>query len=101
MAAVVFALAAKQGHHVLHGEVLDGLATLDSCVGELALCFLEFEDTLFYGVVDGEAVDCYIDGLVEAVDAVYCLFFDELFCVSFEKGRSGLGAFARFGSCEN
>jgi hypothetical protein len=28
--------------------------------------------------VDGEAVDGYVDGLVEAVDAVYCLFFYEL-----------------------
>jgi hypothetical protein len=89
MAAIVFALATKQGHHVLHGEVLDGLAALDGGVGELALCFLEFEDALFDGVVDGEAVDCYVDGLVEAVDAVYCLFFDELFCISL-RSRVGL-----------
>ena len=33
--------------------------------------------------MDAEAVDCYVDGLVEAVDTVDGLFFDELvLCVS-------------------
>jgi hypothetical protein len=47
-------------------------------LGELALGFLQFEDALFDAVVDGEAVDSYVDGLVEAVDSVDCLFFYEL-----------------------
>jgi hypothetical protein len=39
---------------------------------------LQLEDALFDAVVDGEAVDGYVDGLVEAVDAVDGLFFYEL-----------------------
>jgi hypothetical protein len=78
MLAIILALAAKQGHHILHSKILDRLPAFDSCVGELTLRFLQLEDTLFDGVVDGEAVHGYVDGLVETVDAVDCLFFDEL-----------------------
>lgn len=53
-------------------------ASLDGLLGEEALLFLQREDTFFDGVGDGELVDDDIDGLGEAVDSVYSLFFDEL-----------------------
>jgi hypothetical protein len=37
---VVLCLALEQVEDVFHGELADGLATLDSCLCELALCFL-------------------------------------------------------------
>lgn len=46
--------------------------------GQKTFLFLEFEDTLFDGVGDGEFVDDYVDGLSETVDTVDGLFFDEL-----------------------
>lgn len=78
MFAIELAFAAKQRHHILHGEVLDSFTTFNGGIGELAFCFLELEDAFFDRVVDAEAVDSYIDGLVEAVDTVDCLFFNEL-----------------------
>jgi hypothetical protein len=78
MLPIVLGFPTEQRHHILHGEVLDGLATLDSRVGEFTLGFLELEDTLFDRVVDAEAVDGYVDSLVEAVDAVDGLFFYKL-----------------------
>jgi hypothetical protein len=39
---------------------------------------LQLEDALFNGVVDAEAVDGHINRLVEAVDAIDGLLFDEL-----------------------
>lgn len=51
-------------------------------VGELALLFLEVENSLFDTVFDGDFVDYYVDFLGEAVDAVDGLFFDELGFIS-------------------
>jgi len=79
MPAIILTLATKQRHHILHREILDGFTTFDRRVGEFAFRFLQLENAFFDGVVDGEAVDGYVDGLVEAVDAVYGLFFYELF----------------------
>jgi len=78
MPFIILALATKQRHHILHSKILDRFTAFDGGVGELALGFLQLEDAFFDRVVDGEAVDGYVDGLVEAVDAVYCLFFYEL-----------------------
>lgn len=75
---IVLSLALEQVENVFHAELADGLAALDGSLGELAFGFLQFEDALFDAVVDGEAVDGDVDGLVEPVDAIDCLFFDEL-----------------------
>jgi hypothetical protein len=75
---IVLGVALEQGKNILHIELADGLAAFDSSSSELAFGFLEEKNFLFDGVVDGEAVDGYVDGLVEAVDAVYGLFFYEL-----------------------
>lgn len=56
----------------LSGRSFDGL------LGEEALLFLELENTFFDGVGDGELVDDDVDGLGEAVDSVYGLFFNKL-----------------------
>lgn len=50
----------------------------DGLLGEEALLFLKLENTFFDGVGDGELVDDDVDGLGEAVDSVYGLFFNEL-----------------------
>jgi hypothetical protein len=76
---IVFSLALEQIKNILHAKLANRLSALDRGLGEFALCLLELEDALFDRVVDGEAVDCDVDGLVEAVDAVDGLFFDELF----------------------
>lgn len=41
---------------------------------------MQSKDLFFDGVVDGETVNSYVDGLVEAMDAVDRLFFYELVC---------------------
>ena len=68
----------EQRHHVVHGELAGGGFALDGDVGELALAVLQVENALFDGVFDDHPVDFDVDGLVEAVDAVDCLLFDEL-----------------------
>lgn len=78
VSAIVFAFTTEQRHHVLHSEILDSLAALDGRIGEFALRFLQFENALFDRVVDAETVDCYVDGLIEAVNTINCLFFNEL-----------------------
>lgn len=52
--------------------------SFDGLLGEEAFLFLELENTFFDGVGDGELVDDDVDGLGEAVDSVYGLFFNEL-----------------------
>lgn len=63
--------------------------SFDGLLGEEALLFLELENTFFDGVGDGELVDDDVDGLGEAVDSVYGLFFNKLqhSLVSDEMGR--------------
>jgi hypothetical protein len=62
----------------LHTKLANSLATFDGGLREFALCLLEREDALFNGVVNGKAVDSDVDGLIEAVDTIDCLFFDKL-----------------------
>ena len=40
MLAIILALPAKQRHHILHRQVLDGLATLDGRISEFTLGLL-------------------------------------------------------------
>ena len=44
---------------------------------ESALLLLQLEDSLFDGVSDRDFVDDYVDGLVESMNAIDGLFFDE------------------------
>ena len=78
MPTVEFAFATEKGHHILHGKVLDTLATLNSSVGKFSLCFLQVDDTLFNGILYAETVDSYVNGLVKTMNTVDCLFFYEL-----------------------
>lgn len=82
MGVIVLGLALEQVEDILHGELSDGLATLDGGLGKLALRFLQLKDALFDRVVDGQTVYCNIDSLVEAMDTIDCLFFDKLYLVS-------------------
>ena len=88
-------LSLEKVKNVLHAELADSFTALDSSLRKLAFSFLEFEDALFDRVVDGEAVDGDIDGLIKAVDAVDCLLLDKLLyamlvhishCVGWERG---------------
>ena len=72
-------IASEQVHNVLHAEFGDGLATLDGRIGELALGVLQIQDAGFDRGSNGKFVDCYVYGLVKAMDAVYGLFFHELY----------------------
>lgn len=93
VAVVVLGFTLEQGEHVVHAELAHCLAALERRGGELALCLLQVQDALFDAVVDGEAVDGYVDGLVEAVDAVDGLFFYELFLLVLARvfNTGGLG----------
>ena len=61
-----------QLQRALFGTSLNGL------LGEEPLLVLQVEDAFFHGLLDGELVDDYVDGLGEAVDAVDGLLLDEL-----------------------
>lgn len=78
MLVVELCVSLEQRQHILHAEFAHGLATLQSSSGELALRFLQLQDALFDGVVDGETVNCDVDGLIQTMDTVDGLFFDEL-----------------------
>ena len=70
-------ISTEEIQDIFHAELADGFA-FDGGLGQGAFFVLEGEDALFDGVGDGEFVDGDIHGLVEAVDAVDGLFFDEL-----------------------
>lgn len=75
---IVLGIAVEKIEDVLHAQFADCLASLNGCFCELALCFLQFEDTLFDRVMDREAVDSYIDCLIEAMNSIDGLLFYEL-----------------------
>lgn len=68
----------EQRHHVAHGQLARSCLALDGCVGQLALAFLEVEDSIFDRVFDGELVYFHVQGLVDTVNSIDGLFFDEL-----------------------
>lgn len=70
--------ATEKCHHVAHSEFTGGGLTLDGGVGELTLALLEVDDALLDGVLDYQFVDLDVKSLVETVDTVDGLFFDEL-----------------------
>jgi hypothetical protein len=75
---IVFSFTLEEVKDIFHRQLADGFAALDSSLGKFPLSLLQLENALFDGVVDGKTVYGNIDGLIEAMDAVYCLFFDEL-----------------------
>jgi hypothetical protein len=76
---IVFSVTLEEVEDVFHRKLADGFAALDSSLGEFALGLLQLENALFDRVVDGQTVHGDIDGLIEAMDTVYCLFFDKLY----------------------
>lgn len=73
-----FSVAAEKIQDIAHRELAHRRFALDGGFCELAFFVLEGEDAGFDGAGDGEFVDGDVAGLVEAVDAVNGLVFDEL-----------------------
>lgn len=73
----MFRIPSEKTHDIVHAQLTHRL-TLDRGIGQFALLVLELDDALLDGVFDGQLVDDHVDGLVQAVDAVDGLFFDEL-----------------------
>ncbi|KXT13604.1 hypothetical protein AC579_9772 [Pseudocercospora musae] len=74
----VLCIMLEQAQNVLHGQVTHTLSTaFDGSVGELSFLFLKLEDALFNGLANGESEDFDVDCLIETMDAVDGLFFDE------------------------
>ena len=80
MMMIMLGIPPKQIQNILHTQFPRGVfpAAFNGLFGELAFLVLQLQDAGFDGVGDGEFVDGDVDGLVEAVDAVDGLFFDEL-----------------------
>lgn len=76
-------VAFEQAQDVCHTELADRFAAFEGCVGEFAFLFLKSKDAFFDGVGDGQAVDCYVLCLIQTMDAIDGLLFDELCKVSF------------------
>ena len=76
---IVLGLPLEEVEDVFHGKLADGFTALERSLGKFALGLLQLENALFNRVMDGQTVHSHIDGLVEAMDAVYCLFFNELY----------------------
>jgi hypothetical protein len=74
----VLGVAAEEGHHVAHGQLAGGGFALNGHVGQLALAILKIDDTFFDSAFNDHPVDLHVDRLIEAVNAVDGLFFDEL-----------------------
>lgn len=79
MAMVIFRVAPEQFQNVLHAELADRFA-LDGRLGEGPFFLLKGQDALFDRVGDGQSVDDDVDRLIEPMDTVDGLFFDELCC---------------------
>jgi hypothetical protein len=77
MPILMLRLASEQIQDILHRQLADRFA-FDGRFGELPFFLLQGEDAGFDGAGDGEFVDDDVGGLVEAVDAVDGLVFDEL-----------------------
>ena len=73
----VFGVVPEERHDVFHAKLADCLA-FDGGGGELTLLLLQGENALFYRVFDGKFVDDDVNCLVQAVDAIDGLLFDEL-----------------------
>lgn len=71
--------SAEQRHHVSHGQLAGSCLAFDGRVCELPFAFLKVEDSIFDRIFDGKFVDFHVQGLVDTVDSVDGLFFDELF----------------------
>ena len=74
---IVLRVVLEQIEDILHAQFRDRLS-LDRRRGQRAFLLLQVEDALLDAAGDGDFVDDDVDGLVEAVDAVDGLFFDEL-----------------------
>lgn len=74
----MLSITTKQRHNILHSQFTNRLSTFNSRISQFTFCFLEIEDPFFDCIGDGEAVDYYVDCLVETVDAVDGLFLYEL-----------------------
>ena len=70
-------IPSEEVQDILQAQLRNGFA-FDGGLGQLALFLLEVEDALFDAVGDSYLVNHHVDGLVEAVDAIDGLFFDEL-----------------------
>jgi len=82
--ACILGILAEEIHDILHAQFANCLtASLDRCICKFTLLGLQFEDALFNRVGDCEAVDYDVLSLVETMDTVDGLFFDELRKVSF------------------
>jgi len=82
MVTLALRILPEQIQNIPHAELRNGLSAFQGRFCEFPLLLLQREDALFDRVGDGEAVDCDVDGLVEAVDTVDGLFFDELDSIS-------------------
>jgi hypothetical protein len=77
--AVMLRIFPEQAEDIVEAELRCGLAlALDSHLRQGSFLFLQVEDPLLDAIADGDFVDDDIDRLVEPVDAVDGLFFDEL-----------------------
>ena len=92
-------ISSEQLQDFLHAQFTSAnLATFDSLVGEFAFLFLEIEDSLFDGVLNGYFVDNDVDLLGQAVHAIDSLFFDELGWFSFHsKCTKAAGKYETYG----
>jgi hypothetical protein len=74
-----FGGASKQLQNLLHAKLAcTALATFDGLIGELALLFLEVENSLFDAVFDSDLVDYYVDLLGKTMYSIDGLLFDKL-----------------------
>lgn len=79
----MLSVSAEQLQDLLHAELArTALSAFNGLMRELALLFLEVENSLFDGVLDSDLIDDHIDFLGESMDSVDCLFFNELCDVS-------------------
>lgn len=75
---VVLGITTEESHHITHSELSGSGLTLDRGIGQFTLAILQRDDSFFDCALDYHLVDFHVDGLVQAVDTVNGLFFDEL-----------------------
>lgn len=73
-------ISSEQLHNFLHTEFACIVlrTAFNSLVGKFSFLFLQGENTLFHGFLDGDFVDNNVDLLGEAMDSVDGLFFHKL-----------------------
>ena len=82
MGMVKLRLTPEKCKNVFHAEFTNCLSAFNGCLSKSALGLLKLNDAFLDGIMDRQTVDCYINSLIQPMNTINGLFFNELYGVS-------------------